>query len=64
MNWPDVEAFWSVLEGCTSLDDIHAARRFNPALRASLEPYSDDEVLTRLKSMSGGGTQIDGRRDT
>jgi hypothetical protein len=58
-----IEAFWSVLEGCTSVDDIHAARRFNPALRASLEPYSDDEVLTRLKSMSGGGTQIDAAED-
>ena len=42
-----------MLKGCTSLDDIQAARRFNPALRASLEPYSDEAVLTRLKSMSG-----------
>jgi hypothetical protein len=53
-----IESFWSVLDGCTSLDDIRAARRFNPALKASLEPYPDDAVLTRLQSMSGGGTQI------
>jgi hypothetical protein len=52
-----------VLEGCSSLDEIQAARRFNPALRASLEPYSDEAVLTRLKSMSGGGTQIDVAED-
>lgn len=54
-----IEGFWSVLEGCTTLDDIRAARRFNPALRASLDAYSDEAVLTRLKSMSGGSTQID-----
>jgi len=58
-----IEAFWSVLEGCTSLDDIQAARRFNPALRASLEPYSDEAVLARLKSMSGDGAQIDAAED-
>jgi hypothetical protein len=58
-----IEAFWSVLEGCTSLEDIHAARRFNPALRANLEPYSDEAVLTRLQSMSGGGMQVDAAED-
>jgi hypothetical protein len=59
-----IEAFWSVLEGCTSLDDIRAARRFNPALRASLDAYSDQAVLDRLQSLSGGGgTQIDAAED-
>ena len=53
------EALWSVLDGCTSVEDIQAARRFNPALRASLEPYSDEAVLTRLRSVSGGGMQVD-----
>ena len=43
-------------EGCTSPDDILAARRFNLALRASLEAYSDEAVMTRLRSMSSGGT--------
>jgi hypothetical protein len=58
-----IEAFWSVLEGCTSLDDIRAARRFNPALRASLDPYSDEAVLARLQSMSRGGAEIDVTED-
>jgi hypothetical protein len=60
-----IEAFWSVLEGCTSQDDIRAARRFNPSLRASLESYSDEAVLNRLQSMSsgGGGIQIDAAED-
>jgi hypothetical protein len=58
-----IEAFWSVLEGCTSLDDIRGARRFNPALRASLDAYSDESILTRLQSMSGGGSQIDAPED-
>jgi hypothetical protein len=52
-----------VLEGCTSLDDIRAARRFNPALRASLDPYPDEAVLARLQSMSRGGVEIDVAED-
>jgi hypothetical protein len=55
--------FWWVLEGCTSLEDIRAARRFNPALRASLDTYSDEAVLTRLQSMPGAGIQIDAAED-
>jgi hypothetical protein len=35
-----IEIFWSVLDGCKSVDDVKAARRFNPALRASFEEYS------------------------
>jgi hypothetical protein len=58
-----IEAFWSVLEGCTSLDDIRAARRFNPALRASLDSYSDEAVHARLQSMSRGGAEIDVAED-
>jgi hypothetical protein len=58
-----IETFWSVLEGCIATDDIRAARRYNPALRASLEPYSDEAVLARLQSMSGTGTQVDVAED-
>jgi len=48
---------------------VHVDRRYpcsasvHPALRASLEPYSDEAVLTRLKSMSSGSTQIDAAED-
>jgi hypothetical protein len=50
-----IEAFWSVLEGCTTLDDIRAARRFNPALslsgraprRATCEPLSSVPPFSR-----------------
>jgi hypothetical protein len=38
-------------------------RRFNPALRATLETYSDEAVLARLGSMSSGGAQIDAAED-
>ena len=58
-----IETFWSVLERCTSLDDVRAARRFNPALRASLEEYSDEVVFNRLQSMHGGGAQVDAAED-
>ena len=50
-----IEAFWSVLEGCTTVEDIHAARRFNPALRASLEAYSDEAVLAAAPINVGAG---------
>jgi hypothetical protein len=46
-----------------SLGDIRAARRFNPALRTSLDGYSDDAIFTRLQSLSGGGTQTDTAED-
>jgi hypothetical protein len=58
-----IETFWSVLEQCKSLDDVSAARRFNPALRASLQEYPDDTVFNRLQSMSGGGAQVDAAED-
>lgn len=51
-----VEAFWSVLQGCSSLDDIKAARRFNPTLKANLEGYSDDDVLGRVQGFISGAT--------
>jgi hypothetical protein len=54
-----IESFWSVLENCQSLEDVRAARRFNPALRASLEGYSDETVFDRLKSLHGGNAQMD-----
>jgi hypothetical protein len=50
-----IELFWSILDGCKSVDEIGMARRFNPALKASLEGYSDEAVLTRLQAMTGGG---------
>jgi hypothetical protein len=40
-----IEDFWSVLEGCTSAGDVGMARRFNPALKASLE-----DIPTRASS--------------
>lgn len=58
-----IEAFWSVLEGCGSADDIKAARRFNPPLRASLEAYSDEAIFSRLQSMHSAGTQVDTAED-
>jgi hypothetical protein len=58
-----IEEFWSVLETCSSLDDIRAARRFNPALRANLDDHSDDEILARIQSLSGGVAQTDAAED-
>jgi hypothetical protein len=51
-----IEAFWSVLDGCKSADEIGMARRFNPALKASLEGYSDEAVWTRLQAVAGAGS--------
>jgi hypothetical protein len=58
-----IETFWSVLDGCKSIDDIRAARRFNPPLRASLEEYTDEAILNRLQSMHAPGAQVDTAED-
>jgi hypothetical protein len=60
-----IENFWSILDGCKSADEIGLARRFNPALRASLEGYCDEAVLTRLQAMAGAasGTRTDVAED-
>jgi hypothetical protein len=60
-----IEAFWSVLDGCKSVQEIAFARRFNPALKANLEGFSDEAVLTRLQAMAGssGATKSDVAED-
>jgi hypothetical protein len=58
-----IELFWSVLQVCTSLDDIRGARRFNPALRANLDGYADEEVFTRVQLLAAGGAQVDAAED-
>jgi hypothetical protein len=58
-----IETFWSVLEQCKSLEDVSAARRFNPPLRASLQEYPDDVVFNRLQSMNVSSTQVDAPED-
>ena len=58
-----IENFWSVMEGCTSVDDVRMARRFNPALKANLEGYTDEEVLSRRQSLSAGSAQTEAAAD-
>jgi Domain of unknown function (DUF1998) len=61
-----IEAFWSILDGCKSADEIAMARRFNPALKASLEGYTDDAVFARLQATAaaaGGATKSDAAED-
>jgi hypothetical protein len=58
-----IEAFWSILETCTSVDDVRAARRFNPALKANLDGFTDDAVFTRLRAMSTRHAQADVAED-
>jgi 2-methylcitrate dehydratase PrpD len=45
------------LEGCTSLDEFRAARRFNPALRGSLERESFGSMN---KSFNPGRAAVNG----
>jgi hypothetical protein len=58
-----IENFWSVLESCTSVDDVRMARRFNPALKANLEGYTDEEVFSRRQSLFAGGAQTEAAAD-
>jgi hypothetical protein len=58
-----IEDHWSVLEGCNSASEVGMARRFNPALKASLEGYTDEQVFFRLHSLAAPGTQIEAAVD-
>jgi hypothetical protein len=54
-----IEVVWSVLSECKTIGDIQAARRFNPEVRANLEGYSDEEILTSVLSIANGGNRAD-----
>lgn len=49
-----IEEHWSILGECTSVDDVKNARKFNPAVRASLEGFSDEEIFARLQRARPG----------
>ena len=51
-----IEEFWSVLPQCGSVMEVSLARRFNPALGASLAGFPDDDVFDRLRTFSAGTT--------
>lgn len=54
-----IDAVWSVIATCTTLGDLQAARRFNPQVKANLEGYGDEEVLSRLQTTSqAAGTPV------
>ena len=46
-----VQGHFSDLNAAQSPTDVVQARRFNSALRASLEGYSDDDIFTRLQQL-------------
>ena len=43
-----VASAWSILQTCTSVNDVSLARRFNPQVAATLEGYADEEVWARV----------------
>ena len=43
-----VETVWSVLFDCKTVADVQGARKWNPVVKANLEGYSDEEVLTTV----------------
>jgi hypothetical protein len=47
-----IELVWSELNKCASVEDVAAARRFNPQVRANLEGFSDAEVFARIAAMA------------
>jgi Domain of unknown function (DUF1998) len=50
-----IATVWSVLSDCRTIEDIRAARRFNPEVKANLEGYSDAEILASAQSSPAGG---------
>jgi hypothetical protein len=54
-----IEQFWAELHEIATVDELRAARRFNPQIRANLDGFSDEAVLGRIKSMASSSTAAD-----
>lgn len=58
-----VEQHWSVLQKAVSAGWIAIARDANPAVGASLDGFTDEEVLARVQALSAGTGRVDGAAD-
>jgi hypothetical protein len=58
-----VETVWSILFDCKTVADIQGARKWNPAVKANLESYSDGDVLAAVLSYSTAQSTTDAVED-
>jgi Domain of unknown function (DUF1998) len=59
----NLEAVWTDVSECKTVDDVKQAKRFNSAVRANLQDYADVEILARIQAMSAGGARADEAED-
>ena len=55
-----LEAVWTDISECKTVDDVKQAKKFNSVVRANLQGYSDEEILARVLSIASGPAE--GRR--
>jgi hypothetical protein len=59
----NLEAVWTDVSECKTVDDVKQAKRFNSAVRANLQDYADEEILARILAISAGGVGADEAED-
>jgi hypothetical protein len=59
----NLEAVWTDVSECKTVDDVKQAKRFNSAVRANLQDYDDQEILARILSISAGVARADEAED-
>lgn len=58
-----LETVWTDIQECKSVDDVKQAKKFNSVVRANLQDYPDEEVLSRILSKAGGPAPVDEAED-
>ena len=52
-----LEAVWTDISECKTVDDVKQAKKFNSVVRANLQGYSDEEILARVLSIASGAAE-------
>jgi hypothetical protein len=59
----NLEAVWTDISECKSVEDVKQAKKFNSVVRANLQGYSDEEILARIHSIASGAARTDEAED-
>jgi hypothetical protein len=59
----NIEAVWTEINECRTVDDVKQAKRFNGVLRATLQHYSDGDILARIIGLADRGARMDAAED-
>jgi hypothetical protein len=59
----NIEAVWTDISECRTVDDVKQAKKFNSVVRANLQNYSDEDILARIMGLADGGARVDAAED-